>query len=347
MLNDPRDKFQIPVCIADLPAADFQVSPETLTESVVAELEKTPELPGVLIVQNKKLIGLITRLKLFERLGHRYGVELFLRKPIGSLKDVIRTQAKPMPGYLKVDQAVQNALTRVEADIYDPVVVELNNKMYRLLDMNVLLLAQSRSVSNLSNIVGKLQQIDNLIYLDWETEEVFRHMLNLLGQVVPYHQAAIIPQKDCHMQYVAYKGYENVNQIEVNGIWGSAVYKLMLKHHQAVFLPDACRVPAWSGLEVLGMPSAWLGVPLLNGEQSLGLLSLGRNINSPFTSEEKETSKAFAQRIATVLLRKEKETAKTVDARHNSLNDNGSVSDVYNSFYFTASPQLITKESVF
>jgi len=159
-----QDEFQIPVCIADLPAHDFQVSPETLTEQVVAELENSPDLPGVLIVKNRKLVGFLTRLKLFERLGHRYGVELFMRKPIMELNGVMQTQVEVLPGNLRIDEAVRRALKRPPLDIYDPVVMELRNRMFRILDMNVLVLAQSRTVTNLSNVVGIVHTGENCAF---------------------------------------------------------------------------------------------------------------------------------------------------------------------------------------
>jgi hypothetical protein len=303
-----QDEFLIPVCIADLPAADFQVSPETLTEDVVAVLENIPDLPGVLIVEHRKLVGFITRLKLFERLGHRYGIELFMRKPISELSSLMRTQVEPLPGNMRVDNAVQRALARAPLDIYDPVVVKLRNNMYRILDMNVLVLAQSRTVTNLSNVVGKLGQIDALIYQDWDKAEILQLMLRLLGQVVPYHQAQVLVQHGQQIDLVAAHGCKS-QPLDFSSIQYNSIYRMMLKHRQAIYLPDTSHVPAWQGMEALGQPASWLGVPLLGGEENfLGFLSLGRNVDSPFTLDEKQTCQAFTQRMAKTLLRKEKKS---------------------------------------
>lgn len=307
-----QDEFQIPVCIADLPAHDCQVSPETLTEQVVAELENSPELPGVLIVKNRKLIGFLTRLKLFERLGHRYGVELFMRKPILELNSIMQARVEALPGNLRVDEALQRALKRPPLDIYDPVVMELRNKMFRILDMNVLVLAQSRTVTNLSNIVGKVQQIDGLIYQDWDKAEILGRMLRLLGQVVPYHQSQVFTQRGQQVELAASVGRPDDGDVDFNSIQSNSIYKMMLKHRQAIYLPETSHVPAWQGMEVLGQPASWLGVPLLDGEGNfLGFLSLGRNVDSPFILDEKQTCQAFAQRMAKALLRKEKKGVET------------------------------------
>ncbi len=70
----------------------------------------------------------------------------------------MQCQATVLPGNLRVDEAVRRALGRPPRDMYDPVVVELPNGAYRILDVTVLVLAQSRTIANLSNVVGKLGQ---------------------------------------------------------------------------------------------------------------------------------------------------------------------------------------------
>lgn len=323
------DDFQIPVCIADLPAHDFQVLPETLTELVVTELENSPHLPGVLIIEKRKLIGFLTRLKLFERLGHRYGIELFMRKPIRELAKAMPSHVQPLPGNLRVDEAVQRALKRPPFDIYDPVVIELKNQMYRILDMNVLVLAQSRIVANLSNVVGKLGQIDALIYQDWNKTEILERILRLLGQVVPYHQAHVLVQGGQSLKLAAAQGAPNHTGADLSNIRSNSIYKMMVKHRQAIYLPDTNHVPAWQGLDVLGQPVSWLGTPLLHGEERfLGLLSLGRNVDSPFSLEEKQTCQAFAQRIAKVLHRKEKKNNPFLDNEFFVSMESASLADV-------------------
>ncbi len=305
-----NDDFQIPVCIADLPAHDFQVSPETLTENVVETLELIPDLPGVLIIKNRQLIGFLTRLKLFERLGHRYGVELFMRKPILELNRVMQTRVEPLSGSLRVEEAVRHALKRSPADIYDPIVMKLRNGMFRILDMNVLLLAQSKTVTNLSNVVGKLGQIDALIYQDWDKAEILGRILRLLGQVVPYHQAHVLVLRGGQIDLVASHGDRASQGLDFSNLQSNSIYQMMLRHRQAIYLPDTSHVPAWHGLEALGQPASWLGVPLLNEEAMFcGFLSLGRNVDSPFTFDEKQTCQAFAQRMAQVLLKREKKNS--------------------------------------
>jgi hypothetical protein len=306
MTSYRSNEFHLPVSISDLPGHAFSVSPETPTEKVVAELENQPALPGVLIIENGQLLGVITRLKLFERLGHRFGVELFLQKPIIQLKDLIRTNAQPMPGYSRIDEAIQCALSRPAMDVYDPIVVLREDGAMQLLDINSLLLAQSRAMASLSNVVGNLKQIDRLIGSGRDEHEIFNQILQLLRQVVPYHQAGILAIDETGMGFVAHFGYR-LAPYRADGVLTSATYTLIAQHRQAICIPNAKKVPGWRGMEILGAPLAWMGVPLLANNQMLGLLSISRDVDRTFSSDERETALVFAQRITELLKRESKD----------------------------------------
>lgn len=303
MLQNP---FENPVSIADLPGHNFFVTPDTLTEQVVETLEKQPFLPGVLIIQNKQLLGVITRLKLFERLGHRFGVELFLQKPISQLRDLIRTSTQPFPDNICVDEAIRFALNRPAPDAYDPIVMVNKYGEMQLLDMNVLLLAQSRAMASLSNVVGNLQQIDRLIGSSRETGEIFNKILQILRQVVPFHQAAILEPNGVGVSVIASYGYPSLPNL-AGMVLSSDLYIFVSKHRQAIYIPHTFDTPAWKGFESLGSPMAWLGFPILINDRKIGLLSISRQVERAFISDERETVRAFAQRITDLLKRDQPE----------------------------------------
>ncbi len=301
MLQKP---FENPVSIADLPTHNFSVAPETLTEQVVEVFERHSFLPGVLIIENNQLLGVITRLKLFERLGHRFGIELFLQKPIIQLRDLIRTPTQPLHENICINEAIRFALGRPATDAYDPIVVVDKYGEMQLLDMNLLLLAQSRAMASLNNVVGNLQQIDRLINSDREPGEIFDKILQLLRQVVPFHQTAILAPNGVGVSVVASYGYPSVLS-QAGQVLCSDLYNLIGKHRQAIYIPHAGDVPAWKGFENLGNPMAWLGFPILINDHEIGLLSISRQVERAFTIDERETVRAFAQRITDLLKREE------------------------------------------
>ena len=308
MTSYRANEIHLPVSIADLQGHAFSVFPSTQTEKVVAELENQAALPGVMIIEDGQLLGVITRLKLFEYLGHCLSVDVLLQKPIIQLKGLIRTHAQPLPGYFRVDEAMQYALSRPGPDVYDPIIVLHDDGAMQLLDINLLLLAQSRAMASLSNVVENLEKIDNLINSGCDRVEVFNQVLRFLRQAVPYHQAGILAIDETGIGFVAHSGYR-LTPNRADEILNSATFALIIKHRQAIYISNANNVLAWGGMETLGTPIAWLGVPLLENNQPLGLLSISRNVERAFSSDERETALAFAQRITELLKCEQKDAS--------------------------------------
>ena len=307
MTSYRANEIHLPVSIADLQGHAFSVSPNTQTEKVVAELENQAALPGVMIIEDGQLLGVITRLKLFEYLGHCLSVDVLLQKPIIQLKGLIRTHAQPLPGYFRVDEAMQYALSRPGPDVYDPIIVLHDDGAMQLLDINLLLLAQSRAMASLSNVVENLEKIDNLINSGCDRVEVFNQVLRFLRQAVPYHQAGILAIDETGIGFVAHAGYRLAPN-RADEILTSPTYALIIKHRQAIYVSNTYNVFAWKGMEMLGAPVAWLGVPLLVHNQSVGLLSISRNVERAFSGDERETAMAFAQRITELLKCEQQDT---------------------------------------
>lgn len=156
MLAQKLDNLTLDSKLADLPTHDFKVSLTTLGEVVAKEFQKHPERPGVMITDKGQLVGMISRTLFYEWLSRPYGLETFLRRPIKSLWRMIADAEKILDvetlaeKYLllnatfSIDKAVELALNRPAPIIYEPIVLEWIDGQHRLLDMQVLLLAQSK-----------------------------------------------------------------------------------------------------------------------------------------------------------------------------------------------------------
>jgi len=297
MFDDHNQTFHTPVCVADLPGYDFAVTPDTLTEKVVAELEKQPLLPGVMLFEGGKLLGVLSRVKLFERLNHRFGAEIFLQKPLGQFKDITRSGLQAMPGNFPIEEALQYAFSRPALDIYDPVVVVSGNGFVQMLDVNLLLQVQARAMASLSNVTGNLNQIDRLIEAGWDQGEVFDELILLLRQIVPYHQAAILMRDEIGLKVIAQVGYSEHLE-RADQILTSSIYEILTNHGQTINVQNTRFAHAWRGMELLGKPASWIGFPVLSGDRLVGILSLSRNVERAFSSKEREIAVGFVQRIS-------------------------------------------------
>jgi len=299
-LNHPLFSVEslIPVCVGDLPNHSFTVSPGEVLEVVIKKMEQRPELPGMIIAG--KYISVISRAKMFERLGHQYGVELFLRNPILKLEEALKASALLVPAQTRIEDAVRIALARPQSEIYDPIVIiDEEQDGLRLVDMHVLLLAQSRILSNIANTVGKLEQLERVISAKMTTEEILLSALELLSHVVPYHQAAVLMKKGNRMEYVARRGigWGGEKAGAADNIQNSQIYQMMLERREAVCLSDVNTVQDWEYFGGIRNLRSWLGVPLIGDSNLTGILSLGRLTHSPFSKTEKDTAQVFASRI--------------------------------------------------
>ncbi|MDY6783356.1 MAG: ATP-binding protein [Cyanobacteriota bacterium] len=154
------DKLALDSTIGNLPSHNFQVSVTTSGQDVAREFQDNPELPGVTIVNtDRELVGIISRTHFYEWLSRPYALDMFLRRPIQSLwktiadKEQIASLETLMKKYLQlsatceIDKAVELALKRPPNLAYEPILVEWEDGRKRLLDMQVLLLAQSQLFS--------------------------------------------------------------------------------------------------------------------------------------------------------------------------------------------------------
>lgn len=133
-----------------------------------------PLLPGILLIQHQKLIGMISRQQFFALMSQPYSLELFLKRPIQAIHDLISIDPLILSSDLLVTMAVQRSLERPTDCLYEPIVVRQPSGYYAMLDMHRLLLAQAE-IHRLTTI--SLQE-KTQAYLS-QTEK-----MSLLGQTV-------------------------------------------------------------------------------------------------------------------------------------------------------------------
>jgi hypothetical protein len=288
----PTGNIPVPVCIGDLPMSDYVVSQHTLTEEVASYLDANPLVPGVVVMEGSQVKSVIPRNKMFERLGRRYGVELFLQKPIFEMEQEVGAEAFLLKSHLSINMAVKLALSRVQSRIYDPIIVEFEDGSKPLLDMYVLLLSQSQLSNNLSGIVSSLNNIE-LMLANYHVNpaSALELIMENLGSVVPAHHACIILQPTVDSAAVIHNFIVHQNEpLEINSI-----YRSVLTMNQPIVLEDVNMVPAWVNRDTPRNTRSWLGAPITDQRGTIGLISLARTSFSPFTNHEKEISLVFAR----------------------------------------------------
>ncbi|MEM1167714.1 MAG: ATP-binding protein [Cyanobacteria bacterium P01_H01_bin.35] len=142
---------------------------------VIAEIfEENKLLPGIILTNFGKFVGMISQQQFVKTLSRQYGRELFLNRPISVLYNFIKYELLVLPGDTYIVDAAYKAVKRPQELIGEPIVVEVSPENYQVLETKNLLIAQS-NIHQLAKDLLQQQTQSQLI----QTEK-----LVMLGQMV-------------------------------------------------------------------------------------------------------------------------------------------------------------------
>jgi signal transduction histidine kinase/DNA-binding NarL/FixJ family response regulator/HPt (histidine-containing phosphotransfer) domain-containing protein len=137
--------------VRELPGSGERVSLQTPASDVAQLFERSPDLVGAIVVDDSsgqsggvEIVGVLSRSAFLERLSHPFALELFMKRPISQMVDVIDFEPQIVPADCGVNEAAGAALRRPAIRVFDPVLVVDADGSVKLLDVHTLLLAQSR-----------------------------------------------------------------------------------------------------------------------------------------------------------------------------------------------------------
>ncbi|MBN1261519.1 MAG: GAF domain-containing protein [Anaerolineae bacterium] len=281
--------------VGDLPSYALCVKPDALVSDVIKKLQKHPELPGALIIEKKRFIGVVSRQKCLERLSRPYGNALFLKRSVLNLYEDMGAVPLVIPHDTPIDKAVNLALSRPSHELYEPVVIVYQDESLRLVDLHVLLLAQSQLLETANRRVRQQVEIERALTSTLEFAEVLDLILKHIGDVVPYDRAGILLQNDTVLRFVASRGFPtgfDVVSVEID-IRESDVYDQVRRTRQPLVVPDVSRQPDWQNFDRLPNAKAWIGIPLIHSDEVIGMLSLTRTVSEPYSPDEIELVKTL------------------------------------------------------
>ena len=144
--------------LRNLSLYDSQVDSNQSGEVAALKLEAEPRLPGIILTEEGHISGMISRQRFLEYLSRPFGRELFLKRSLKTLHKFAYTDFLVMPGDTKVTEASSTALQRATNQAYEPIVVEIEPCIYRILDVRHLLIAQCHIHQLASNLLHELYQ---------------------------------------------------------------------------------------------------------------------------------------------------------------------------------------------
>lgn len=172
-LGSDRD-LDLNSTLQELPMYNFPVEINHTGMEVASFLEKYPQLPGVILVEQGKFVGMISRRRLLEFLIRPFGQELFVQQPLAVLYSYARIPMLLLADTTSILTAMQLSLKRSPELLAEPIVVETESGAYRLLD-----------VQELNIISWQIRGIDNLVRYERSQAQMIQNdkMANL-GRLV-------------------------------------------------------------------------------------------------------------------------------------------------------------------
>ncbi|WP_204152764.1 hypothetical protein [Leptolyngbya sp. CCY15150] len=148
------DRVTLYATLGDLPLHDFQVNLNTSGLVIAKQFEQRPDLPGVVIMSETKMVGVISRRRFHEQMSKPAQQKTFLEQPIQMLLEAELKRRKARALILRdtepIDLSARTALNRPADEVYEPIIVMFQDhsipevQAYFLLDMYTLLQAQSQ-----------------------------------------------------------------------------------------------------------------------------------------------------------------------------------------------------------
>jgi signal transduction histidine kinase len=134
--------------------------------------------------------------------------------------------------------------------------------------------------------------------LEWN--EVLEMILGQLAELVAYDRGSVFVHNGGHLELVAARGFPEAvkpSQIRIS-LENESIFREIYETKRPLFIPDVLQWPDWQQIESLPLARAWLGVPLIHGEEVVGMLSLTRETTTPFTEESIDLATTFAAQAA-------------------------------------------------
>ena len=130
--------------LQELALQTFQVEPSCLSQDIAQAFQRNPLLPGVVLVKQNTLVGMISQHRFLEKMSMPYSLELFSKRPLSALYKFVAIDILILKGDIPIVEAANSSLQRSPQLLYEPIVVQLSPNGYKLLDVHQLLLAQSK-----------------------------------------------------------------------------------------------------------------------------------------------------------------------------------------------------------
>ena len=202
--------------------------------------------------------------------------------PIGTGDDTM--------GFISVDRRTPHAFTaehveRAEALAHEAAIAVRNARLYA-------------SVEGARQVAETLRAANLALTKSLDLDTVLETLLDCVRQLVPYDSACVmLPTDDSRLRIQAIRGYERFSDpskvlgrtFEVRNALGHVV-----NERESLLIADTYEYPGWERPPATEYIRSWLGVPLVSGEQVIGVYSMDKAEAGFFTEQHVRLAEMLA-----------------------------------------------------
>ena len=139
-----------------------------------------------------------------------------------------------------------------------------------------------------------------------DRQKILDLVLEQLATIVAYDRASLLIHRRSEMEIVAARGFPPESnplqiRIPIDNADEDDVYLQINRSKRPLVLADLSQQANWIHVEGLPRAKSWLGAPLIHGEQVIGMLSLVRESDTPYSQEDVAPTTTFAVQAAVAL----------------------------------------------
>ncbi|HIK33906.1 MAG TPA: SpoIIE family protein phosphatase [Oscillatoriales cyanobacterium M4454_W2019_049] len=141
--------------LQDLHLHDFQIDISRPGRELARAFDENTLLPGAILTQNGCFCGMISRRRFLELMSRPYSLELFSRRSLESLYRFAKVDVLVCAGDLLISTAAHQCLARSPELLYEPIVVVLDERTYRLIDVHKLLVVKAQLYEMAMSVIAE------------------------------------------------------------------------------------------------------------------------------------------------------------------------------------------------
>lgn len=160
--------------ISEIATRQVYFSSSTLGKEILAYLHSNHDHMDIIIVDDNRPIGIISREFFLSNLATKYGISIYSNRPV---KLLINTNPLILDYTTPVEQATKAAMARNSDHIYDSIIITKNNEYFGITTIKALLELTTKIELNRAKHANPLTGLPGNQIIDWESNRYINSLI--------------------------------------------------------------------------------------------------------------------------------------------------------------------------